>query len=365
MSQMDGLVSVGRYVEQAAKWGHSAVAITDHGVVQAFPEAYNTSKKHGIKMIYGMEANIVDDGVPIAYNSDHRHLLDEEYVVFDVETTGLSAVYNTVIELAAVRIKNGEIIDTYESFADPKEPISALIVELTGITDDMVKGAPDPLEVIKQFREFAGDATLVAHNASFDIGFLNVGYKKLGLQEVQNPIIDTLELGRFLYPEFKNHRLNTLCKKFDIELVSHHRAIYDTQATAYLLWKMVKDASEREIVYHDELNNHMGQGNFHRQRPFHATILVTSQVGLKNLYKLVTMSHVEYYFRTPRIPRSELNKHREGLLIGSACDKGEVFEGMMQKSADEVESIARFYDYLEIQPLGNYQHLIEREFIKK
>lgn len=316
-------------------------------------------------MIYGMEANIVDDGVPIAYNSDHRHLLDEEYVVFDVETTGLSAVYNTVIELAAVRIKNGEIIDTYESFADPKEPISALIVELTGITDDMVKGAPDPLEVIKQFREFAGDATLVAHNASFDIGFLNVGYKKLGLQEVQNPIIDTLELGRFLYPEFKNHRLNTLCKKFDIELVSHHRAIYDTQATAYLLWKMVKDASEREIVYHDELNNHMGQGNFHRQRPFHATILVTSQVGLKNLYKLVTMSHVEYYFRTPRIPRSELNKHREGLLIGSACDKGEVFEGMMQKSADEVESIARFYDYLEIQPLGNYQHLIEREFIKK
>ncbi|MBM7837683.1 DNA polymerase-3 subunit alpha (Gram-positive type) [Alkalihalobacillus xiaoxiensis] len=364
MSQMDGLVSVGRYVEQAAKWGHSAVAITDHGVVQAFPEAYNTSKKHGIKMIYGMEANIVDDGVPIAYNSDHRHLLDEEYVVFDVETTGLSAVYNTVIELAAVRIKNGEIIDTYESFADPKEPISALIVELTGITDDMVKGAPDPLEVIKQFREFAGDATLVAHNASFDIGFLNVGYKKLGLQEVQNPVIDTLELGRFLYPEFKNHRLNTLCKKFDIELVSHHRAIYDTQATAYLLWKMVKDASEREIVYHDELNNHMGQGNFHRQRPFHATILVTSQVGLKNLYKLVTMSHVEYYFRTPRIPRSELNKHREGLLIGSACDKGEVFEGMMQKSADEVESIARFYDYLEIQPLGNYQHLIEREFIK-
>ncbi|MGN7283640.1 PolC-type DNA polymerase III [Shouchella rhizosphaerae] len=364
MSQMDGVVSVGRYIEQAAKWGHPAIAITDHGVVQAFPEAYGAAKKHDIKVIYGMEANVVDDGVPIAYNSDHRHLLEEEYVVFDVETTGLSAVYNTIIELAAVKIKNGEIIDTYESFADPKEPLSATIIELTGITDDMVQGAPEPAEVLKQFREFAGNATLVAHNASFDIGFLNVGYKKLGFSEVTNPVIDTLELGRFLYPELKNHRLNTLCKKFDIELVSHHRAIYDTQATAYLLWKMVKDAAEKEIVYHDELNNHMGQGNFHRQRPFHCTLLVTSQTGLKNLYQLVSMSHVDYYFRTPRIPRSQLNKHREGLLIGSACDKGEVFEGMMQKSADEVEKIAGFYDFLEIQPLGNYGHLIERELVK-
>lgn len=364
MSQMDGMASVGQYVEQAAKWGHRAVAITDHGVVQAFPEAYNASKKHGIKVIYGMEANIVDDGVPIAYNSDHRKLLDEEYVVFDVETTGLSAVYNTVIELAAVKIKNGEIVDTFESFADPKEPLSSTIIDLTGITDDMLQGAPDPLDVLKQFKEFAGTGTIVAHNASFDIGFLNVGYKKMGFTEVQNPVIDTLELGRFLYPELKNHRLNTLCKKFDIELVSHHRAIYDTQATAYLLWKMVKDAAEKEILFHDELNNHMGQGNFHRQRPFHATIHVTSQEGLKNLYRLVTMSHVNYYFRTPRIPRSELNKHREGLLIGSACDKGEVFEGMMQKSADEVENIARFYDFLEIQPPGLYRHLIERELIK-
>ncbi|SDB90221.1 PolC-type DNA polymerase III [Shouchella lonarensis] len=364
MSQMDGMVSVERYVKRAAEWGHKAFAITDHGVVQAFPEAYAAGKKHGVKILYGMEANLVDDGVPIAYNLAHRSLEDEVYVVFDVETTGLSAVYNQIIELAAVKIKNGEIIERYESFADPKEPLSAKIIELTGITDDMVQGAKDPLDVLKEFRAFAGDATIVAHNASFDVGFVNVGYKKLGYDEVQNPVIDTLELGRFLYPEFKNHRLNTLCKKFGIELTSHHRAIYDTEATAYLLWRMVKDAAEKDIHYHDALNDHMGKGNFYRGRPSHCTLLVTSQEGLKNLYKLVTLSHVDYYFRTPRIPRSQLNRHRAGLLVGSACDKGEVFEAMMQKSADEVTEIARFYDYFEVQPPVCYQHLIEKELVK-
>ncbi|WP_066150137.1 PolC-type DNA polymerase III [Halalkalibacter krulwichiae] len=364
MSQMDGIVSAGRYVEQAAKWGHPAVAITDHGVVQAFPEAYSAGKKHGIKVLYGLEANVVDDGVPIAYNEAHRLLMEDEYVVFDVETTGLSAVYNTIIELAAVKIKGGEIIDRFESFADPHEPLTNTIIELTGITDDMVKGQPEVADVLRKFKEWTGGAILVAHNASFDMGFINVGYQKIGLGEAGNPVIDTLELGRFLYPELKNHRLNTLCKKFDIELVSHHRAIYDAEATGYLLWKMVKDANEREIEYHDQLNEHMGQGNFHRQRPAHCTILTQTQKGLKNLYKLVSMSHVDYFFRTPRIPRSQLQKYREGLLIGSACDKGEVFEGMMQKSPEEVEEIAKFYDYIEVQPLANYQHLIEKELVK-
>ncbi|MBP3952001.1 PolC-type DNA polymerase III [Bacillus suaedae] len=364
MSQMDGIVSAGRYVEQAAKWGHPAIAITDHGVVQSFPEAYSAGKKHGIKVLFGLEANLVDDGVPIVYNEAHRLLLEEEFVVFDVETTGLSAVYNTIIELAAVKVRNGEIIDRFESFADPHEPLTNTIIELTGITDDMVKGQPEIETVLNKFREFVGDAVLVAHNASFDMGFLNVGYQKIGQPEASNPVIDTLELGRFLYPEFKNHRLNTLCKKFDIELVSHHRAIYDAEATGYLLWKMVKDAVERDIHYHDELNNHMGQGNFTRQRPSHCTILAETQEGLKNLYRLVTMSHVDYFFRTPRIPRSQLQKLRKGLLIGSACDKGEVFEGMMQKSPDEVEEIAAFYDYFEVQPLDNYAHLIEKELVK-
>ncbi|GAF63677.1 DNA polymerase III PolC [Bacillus sp. TS-2] len=364
MSQMDGVVSAGRYVEQAAKWGHKAIAITDHGVVQSFPEAYSTGKKNNIKVLYGLEANLVDDGVPIVYNEADVSLADAEYVVFDVETTGLSAVYNTIIELAAVKVKNGEIIDRFESFADPHEPLSNTIIELTGITDDMVKGQPEIKDVLIQFKEFVGDSILVAHNASFDMGFLNVGYQKAGIGEANNPVIDTLELGRFLYPELKNHRLNTLCKKFDIELVSHHRAIYDAEATGYLLWKMVKDAMERDITIHKQLNEHMGEGNFHRQRPFHCTILAQTQEGLRNLYQLVSMSHVQYFFRTPRIPRSQLQKLRKGLLIGSACDKGEVFEGMMQKSPEEVEEIAAFYDYFEVQPLGNYQHLIERELIK-
>ncbi|KMK77248.1 PolC-type DNA polymerase III [Alkalihalobacillus pseudalcaliphilus] len=364
MSQMDGIVSAGRYVEQAAKWGHKAIAITDHGVVQSFPEAYSTGKKHGVKVLYGLEANLVDDGVPIAYNEQNKELFDAEYVVFDVETTGLSAVYNTIIELAAVKVKNGEIIDRFESFADPHEPLTNTIIELTGITDDMVRGAPEVGDVLKKFREWSGDAILVAHNASFDMGFINVGYQKVGLDEAHNAVIDTLELGRFLYPELKNHRLNTLCKKFDIELVSHHRAIYDAEATGYLLWRMVRDAIEKEITHHHQLNEHMGQGNFHRQRPSHCILLAQTQEGLKNLYQLVTMSHVNYYFRTPRIPRSQLQKYRKGILIGSACDKGEVFEAMMQKSPDEVEEIARFYDYLEIQPLGNYRHLIERELVK-
>ncbi|WP_017727349.1 PolC-type DNA polymerase III [Halalkalibacterium ligniniphilum] len=364
MSQMDGMTSAGRYVEQASKWGHPAVAITDHGVVQSFPEAYSAGKKHGIKVLYGVEANLVDDGVPIAYNEAHRSLLDDEYVVFDVETTGLSAVYNTIIELAAVKVKNGEIIDRFEAFADPHEPLTNTIIELTGITDDMLKGQPEVEEVLRDFHAFVGDAVLVAHNASFDMGFLNVGYQKIGLGEAKNPVIDTLELGRFLYPELKNHRLNTLCKKFDIELVSHHRAIYDAEATGYLLWKMVKDAVEKGITYHDDLNNNMGQGNFHRQRPSHCILLAQTQEGLKNLYKLVSMSHVEYFFRTPRIPRSQLQKYRKGLLVGSACDQGEVFEGMMQKSPEEVEEIAKFYDYIEVQPLSNYQHLIEKELVK-
>lgn len=365
MSQMDGISSAGKYVEQAAKWGHKAIAITDHAVVQAFPEAYSASKKHGIKVLYGVEANVVDDGVPIAYNAAHRSLMDETYVVFDVETTGLSAVYNTIIELAAVKIKNGEIIDRFESFANPHEPISALISNLTGITDEMVADAPEVEMVLRKFHEFVGDTILVAHNASFDMGFINVGFRKIGLPEASNPVIDTLELARFLYPQLKNHRLNTLCNKFNIELVSHHRAIYDAEATGYLLWKLIKDANERQILFHDELNKNIGKGEIQRQRPFHCIILAQNQEGLKNLYKLVSMSHLHYFYRTPRIPRSELQKFRKGLLVGaSGCDMGEIFEGMMQKSPEEVEEMAAFYDYIEVQPPSNFRHLIERELVR-
>ncbi|KAA0547900.1 PolC-type DNA polymerase III [Bacillus sp. BGMRC 2118] len=365
MSQMDAVTPVSKLIEQAKKWGHPAIALTDHAVAQSFPEAYSSAKKNGIKMIYGLEANLVDDGVPIAYNEQHRLLATDTYVVFDVETTGLSAVYDTIIELAAVKVKEGQIIDRFESFANPHHRLSATTIDLTGITDDMVRDAPEVGEVIEKFRAWMGDSILVAHNASFDMGFLNVGFKKLGYEKAANPVIDTLELGRFLFPELKNHRLNTLCKKFDIELTQHHRAIYDAEATGYLLMKMLKDALEKEIEYHDQLNENMGQGNaYQRARPYHMTILAVDDVGLKNLFKLISMSHLDYFYRVPRIPRSKLAKFREGLLIGSACSKGEVFEGMMQKSPEEVEEIAHFYDYLEVQPPEVYAPLIEAELVR-
>ncbi|WP_407936278.1 PolC-type DNA polymerase III [Litchfieldia alkalitelluris] len=365
MSQMDAVTSVSRLVEQAKKWGHSAIAVTDHGVAQSFPEAFSAGKKHGVKILYGVEANLVDDGVPIAYNEQKRLLAEDTYIVFDVETTGLSAVYDTIIELAAVKMKNGEIIDRFEAFANPHHPLSATTIELTGITDDMVRNAPEIGEVLKNFYDWAKDDILVAHNASFDMGFLNVGYKKIGLDKAKNPVIDTLELARFLYPELKNHRLNTLCKRFDILLTQHHRAIYDAEATGYLLAKLLKDALEQNIEYHNQLNDNMGVGKaYQRSRPSHIILLAKNDVGLKNLFKLISISHMNYFFRVPRIPRSVLQKHREGIFVGSGCDKGEVFEGMMQKSPEEVEEIASFYDYLEVQPPANYKHLIELELIR-
>ena len=365
MSQMDAVSSVSALVGQAKKWGHKAIAITDHAVAQSFPEAFSAGKQNDIKILYGVEANLVDDGVPIAYNSAHRKLADDTYVVFDVETTGLSAVYDTIIELAAVKIKNGEIIDQFESFANPHKPLTATIINLTSITDDMLQDAPEVEAVLKRFHRWTEDAIFVAHNASFDMGFLNVGYKKVGLEKAANPVIDTLELGRLLYPELKNHRLNTLAKKLDVELTQHHRAIYDAEATGYILLKMLSDAAEKEIEYHDQLNDHMGQGNaYQRSRPYHCTLLAQTDVGLKNLFKLISLAHLQYFYRVPRIPRSQIEKYREGILIGSACDKGEVFEGMMQKGPEEVEKIAEFYDYLEVQPKEVYQHLMELELIK-
>ncbi len=365
MSQMDAVVSPSALVAQAAKWGHPAVAITDHAAVQGFPEAHAASKEHGIKVIYGVEANLVDDGVPIAYNSQDIELESASYVVFDVETTGLSAVYDTIIELAAVRVQEGEIVDRFESFANPHHPLSETTINLTGITDDMLKDAPEVEDVLKDFAEWMGDDVLVAHNATFDIGFINQGFEKIGMEKVKNPIIDTLELARFLLPQLKNHRLNTLCKHFNIELTQHHRAIYDAEATGHLTWKLVKQLLEKGITNHGQLNDHMGEGDaYQRSRPFHCTILAANDVGLKNLYKLVSYAHINYFYRVPRIPRSVLAKHREGLLIGSACDQGELFETMMQKSEDEAEKVAEFYDYIEVQPPENYIHLIEKELVQ-
>ncbi|CQR47661.1 DNA polymerase III PolC-type [Paraliobacillus sp. PM-2] len=365
MSQMDAVVSASKLIEQAAKWGHPAIAITDHAVAQSYPEAYSASQKHGVKVIYGVEANIVDDGVPIAYNEQDIDLSTATYVVFDVETTGLSAVYDTIIELAAVKVKDGNIVDRFESFANPHHPLSQTTIDLTGITDDMVNNAPEVDEVLHDFHQWIGSDILVAHNASFDMGFLNQGFEKAGIAKSTNPVIDTLELARFLLPNLKNHRLNTLCKKFDIELTQHHRAIYDAEATGYLLWKLIKEAKERNIDNHNQFNLHMGEGNaYQRARPFHVTLLAQNDVGLKNIYKLVSLAHIDYFYRVPRIPRSKLQAYREGVLVGSGCDKGELFETMMQKSQAEAEKVASFYDYIEVQPPANYYPLIERELVQ-
>ncbi|MHC5373892.1 PolC-type DNA polymerase III [Enterococcus sp. LJL120] len=366
MSTMDATNSVKDLVAQAGKWGHKAIAITDHAGAQAFPDAHAAGKKAGVKILYGVEANVVDDGVPIAYNDAHVNLSDATYVVFDVETTGLSAVYDTIIELAAVKMHKGNVLETFEQFIDPGHPLSQTTINLTGITDEMVRGSKSEEEVLRLFMEFSKDTILVAHNASFDMGFLNTSYGKYEIPEAENPVIDTLELARYLYPDFKRFGLGVLSKKFGVNLEQHHRAVYDAEATGHLAWIFVKEAMENhEMFFHDQLNEHIGEGDsYKRARPFHATILAKTQAGLKNLFKLISMSNVNYFERVPRIPRSQLNKLRGGLLVGSACDKGEIFEAMMQKGIEEAKSRAKFYDYIEIMPKPVYAPLLEQEMIK-
>ncbi|KFN90147.1 DNA polymerase III alpha subunit [Tetragenococcus muriaticus 3MR10-3] len=367
MSTMDATNSITELVEQAGKWGHSAIALTDHGGAQAFPEAHQAGEKNGVKIIYGVEANVVDDGVEVAYNPQDVSLSDATYVIFDVETTGLSAVYDSIIELAAVKMHKGNVEETFEEFIDPGHPLSNTTVNLTGITDEMVRGSKSEVEVLQSFREFAEGTILVAHNASFDMGFLNMSYKRNNIPEASNPVIDTLELARFLHPEFKRFGLGVLTKKFGVALEQHHRAVYDAEATGHLAWIFVKEAMEdHEMYLHKDLNRHVGGANsLKAARPFHASILVKTQKGLKNLFKLISMSNVKYFHdKQPRIPRSELVKYREGLLIGTACDKGEVFVAMMQKGYEEAKELAKFYDYLEIMPKAVYAPLVEQELVK-
>lgn len=361
MSTMDAMTSADRLVTQAAKWGHPAVAITDHAVVQSFPDAYAAGKKHGIKVIYGLEANLVDDGASIAFEEEHILLEDATYVVFDVETTGFSNVYDTIIELAAVKYKNGEVLETFERFSNPHRKLTPKIIELTHITDDMLVNAPEIEDVIRDFHEFIGDSIIVAHNAPFDLGFLYVAYKKAGLQDVTHPAIDTVELSRLVNPSIKAHNLKSLTKKYNIELTQHHRAIYDTEATGELMLHLLKQADELGIKYHDDFNTHVGGADSYKlARPSHCTILAVDNAGLKNLFKLVTISHTETFYRVPRIRRSDLTKLRQGLIVGSGCSNGELFESIMNKTPEQAEKVARFYDYIEIQPKPVYSQLIAR-----
>ena len=366
MSQMDATSTATDLVEQAARWGHKAIAITDHGVAQSYPEAHSAGVKNNVKVIYGVEANLVDDGVPIAYNESDDLLDEATYVVFDVETTGLSAIYDNIIELAGVKMHKGNVIEEFQEFIDPGHRLSDTTVNLTGITDEMVRGSKAEKEVLEQFRAFTENSILVAHNATFDMGFLNTAYKKHDIPLSDKPVIDTLEFSRFINPTFKSHRLNTLAKRFKVGLEQHHRAIYDSQTTGHLLWIFVKKAKEEyNIERHNELNQYMGGGDAYKKaRPNHVTIWAKDQTGLKNLFKLISGSLIDYFYRVPRVPRSFLDKYREGLIVASGCAQGEVFEAMMQRGYEEAKKKASYYDYLEIMPKEAYQDLINRELVR-
>ena len=335
MSTMDALPEVEEIVATAAKWGHKAVAITDHGNVQSFPHGYKAAKKAGIQLIYGMEANIVEDRVPIVYNEVEMDLSEATYVVFDVETTGLSAIYNDLIQVAASKMYKGNVIAEFDEFINPGHPLSAFTTELTGITDDHVKNAKPLEQVLQEFQEFCKDTVLVAHNATFDVGFMNANYERHGLPKISQPVIDTLEFARNLYPEYKRHGLGPLTKRFGVALEHHHMANYDAEATGRLLFIFIKEVAEKHGVTDlARLNiDLISPDSYKKARIKHATIYVKNQVGLKNIFKLVSLSNTKYFEGVPRIPRTVLDAHREGLILGSACSEGEVFDAVVSQGA--------------------------------
>ncbi|WP_313527381.1 PolC-type DNA polymerase III [Anaerotignum sp.] len=359
MSSMDGVTSVKNYVKRAIDWGHKAIAITDHGVVQAFPDAMNAAAKSDLKVIYGVEAYLVDDLGNVVSMPKGQNL-DDTFIVFDIETTGLSKEIEMITEIGAVKLKDGKIIDRFSTFVNPQKPISSEITKLTGITDEMVADAPKIQEILPEFLAFAGDGVLVAHNASFDMGFIRVAAERHCGLEVGNTVLDTLELARTLLPELNKHKLNIICEHLDISLVGHHRAVNDAEATAEMFIKFMDMLVERKVFTLDEINIFSSRTvNYKKLRANHAIILVENYTGLRNLYELVSLAHIDYYFRRPRIPKSQLMRLREGLILGSACEAGELYRALLDNAPKEViESIVRFYDYLEIQPLANNQFMI-------
>ncbi|MFC5401976.1 PolC-type DNA polymerase III [Cohnella soli] len=362
MSTMDAVTPVDVYIKTAAKWGHKAVAITDHANVQCYPEAAKAGKKHGIKVLFGVEANVVSDSVPMVIQPREQSLADAEYVVFDIETTGLSVTDNKIIELAGIKMVNGQETGRYSTFINPHEPIPYNIQQLTNITDEMVQDAPELEPKLKEFVTFVGDAVLVAHNARFDIGFIQENLKRIGEPLLQNPALDTLELARFLHPTMKNHRLNTLAALYKVSLENHHRAIDDTIALGGILNGLLKDTLDRGVIGLHQLNE-VNINSWKTTRPFHCGIYALNATGKKNLFKLISLSHTDYLNKTACIPKSKLVEYREGLLVISGCEKGELFETVLNKSQEEAEEVAQFYDVLEIQPLDFYMHLLDKGLV--
>ena len=365
MSDMDGVSEAQALVARAHDWGHQAIAITDHGVVQAFPDANHyverLDKEDPFKIIYGVEAYLVDL-TEIAVN-EQGQTLDDTFVVFDIETTGFSAAEDRIIEIGAVKITDGAIVDRFSTFVNPEVPIPFEIQQLTHITDDMVLEAPKIEEALPAFLDFVGESALVAHNAGFDVGFIEQNCVRLGRSRTFTSV-DTVGLARVLLPTLSKYKLNIVAKALNISLENHHRAVDDAAATAEIYVKFIEMLKERGMTTLKEVNafGDMNPDAIKKMPTYHAIILAKNEVGRVNLYTLVSLSHLKYFARRPRIPKSEFNKYREGLILGSACEAGELYRALLDgKSEETIAKIVDYYDYLEIQPIGNNAFMIASE----
>lgn len=363
MSQMDAVTSAGDLVNRAYQWGHKAVAITDHGVAQAFPDAMKAADKinkdeEKIKIIYGVEAYFMDDLVE-SVKGDADTGFDGTFICFDIETTGLSAARDKITEIGAVKVENGVITDTFSTFANPEMPIPQKITQLTGITDDMVKDAPSQSEAVSAFLEFAGDNVLVAHNAPFDTSFITKACEDMG-REYNYTSIDTVAISRAILTDIKNCKLDTVAKFLRLGDFNHHRATDDAEMLARIFINLCQRLTDDYgITKTNDINTKIAGGDFKKLPTYHQIILVKNKTGLKNLYRLISYSHLNYFYKKPRIPKSELVKYREGLIIGSACCAGQLYMAILEgKPWGELKQIASFYDYLEIQPAGNNSFMI-------
>lgn len=368
MSSMDAIIPPKELVRRAHDWGHKAVAITDHGNVQAFPLAMDEAEKIGMKVIYGIENYFVDDTARVLYGDNLENFLqtdfDAEYCVFDIETTGLSPQSCKITEIGAVIVKKGEVIDKFDTFTDPEVHIPENITKLTSITDEMVAGAPKNADAVREFLKFAGNRILVAHNASFDTSFIRKVAQDNQI-EFTVPYMDTVALSRYANPELKNHKLDTIAEYFNLGDFHHHRACDDAEMLGMILIKLFDKIKNEGASNLAEMQNLMSEHSDPlKLKPYHQIILVKNLAGMKNLYKIISKSYLNYYKKVPRTPKSLITEHREGLIIGSACEAGELYQAILtNKTQNEIEEIASFYDYLEIQPLCNNQFMLDKEIV--
>ncbi len=359
MSQMDGMTSATELLKRAVKWGMKSIAITDHGVVQAFPEAYHFCEKNpDLKVIYGVEAYLAPDRTPVVSFPKGQDI-DTTYCVLDLETTGFSFRTEKITEIGIMKIKNGEVLDEFSCFVNPEKPIPQRVVEVTNITDDMVKDAETIDKIFPKMMEFIGDSILVAHNADFDIGFLKYNAKELGYT-LDNTYIDTLRLAKELFPDYKKYKLGIIAENLGIKVEVAHRALDDVDTTVKVFNVMIDMLKEKGAVKIEDIDRLCaGSTDFRRLPTYHAIILAQNYVGLKNLYKLISFSHLDYFYKKPRILKSIFKKYSEGLILGSACEQGEIYRAIVAgKTDEEIEEIAKDYDYLEIQPLGNNMFMV-------